>query len=105
MNQEMVIYLIKQDLRHIQLLRLLEKLGFDIENFYLDILAPVAELMGVPEDKISDQLAYVYDSYMNEAENYPITGRGEHLDVLATQCYEMIQKCIVVEKRAEDFMQ
>jgi hypothetical protein len=48
MNQEIVIYLIKQDLRHIQLLKLLEKLGFDIENFYLDILAPVAELMGVP---------------------------------------------------------
>jgi hypothetical protein len=82
-TQEITTYLIQQDLRQMQLLRLLEKLGFNIENFYLDILTPVAALMDIDENNISDQLAMTYDSFMDEAEKYEITGTGNHLSTLA----------------------
>lgn len=102
-NQDLIIYLIQQDLRQIQLLRLLEKGGTDIENFYLDIMTIVGQLMGLPEKEISDQFSLVYNSFMEESVKYEITGTGNHLSILAGQCYHLLKNCIEIEKRSNDY--
>lgn len=99
-NQDLVIYLIRQDLRQMQLLRQLEKGGMDIEMHYSDIMTVVGQMMGLPEKGISDQFSAVYNSFMDEAEKFEITGTGNHLTTLAGRCYHTLKSCIEIEKRS-----
>lgn len=99
-NQDLIIHLIRQDLRQMQLLRQLEKGGMDIELHYSDIMTVVGQMMGLPEQRISDQFAGVYNSFMDEVEQYEITGTGSHLTILAGKCYHTLKNCIEIEMRA-----
>lgn len=102
-NQDLIIYLIRQDLRQMQLLRLLEKGGMDIEMHYSDIMTVVGRMMGLSEKGISDQFSGLYNSFMEEAEKYEITGTGSHLTRLASKCYHTLKSCIEIEQRAEGY--
>ncbi len=102
-NQDLIIYLIRQDLRQMQLLRLLEKGGMDIELHYSDIMTLVGQMMGLPEKGISDQFAAVYNSFMDEAEKFEIDGTGSKLSILAGKCYHTLKSCIEIEVRAESW--
>lgn len=102
-NHDLVIYLIRQDLRQMQLLRQLEKGGMDIEMHYSDIMTVVGQMMGLPEKGISDQFSGLYNSFMEEAEKYEITGTGSHLTALASKCYLTLKSCIEIEGRAEGY--
>lgn len=99
-NQDLIIYLIRQDLRQMQLLRQLEKGGMDIELHYSDIMTVVGQMMGLPEKGISDQFAAVYNSFMDEAEKFEIDGTGSKLTILAGKCYHTLKSCIEIERRA-----
>jgi len=102
-NQDIITYLIRQDLRQMQLLIKLERGGMDIENYYLDIMTIVGVMMGLPEKGISDQFSGVYNSFMEESEKYEITGRGDNLSILAGKCYHILRNCIEIEKRSEGY--
>jgi hypothetical protein len=102
-NQDLIIYLIRQDLRQMQLLRQLEKGGMDIELYYSDIMTVVGQMMGLPEKGISDQFAALYNSFMDEAEKFEITGTGNFLSLLAGKCYHTLKSCIEIEQRATGY--
>jgi hypothetical protein len=102
-NQDLIIYLIRQDLRQMQLLRQLEKGGMDIELHYSDIMTVVGQMMGLPEKSICDQFSGLYNSFMEEAVKYEITGTGSHLSLLAGKCYHTLKTCIEIEERAEGY--
>lgn len=97
--QSLLTHLILQDLRHHQLILLLESEGRDTELHHLDILSTVAALMGLPEQEITDQFAGIYTSYLEEAGRYEVTGRGDSLLHLARQCYTLLVACVEIEKR------
>lgn len=99
-NQDLIIYLVRQDLRQMQLLRQLEKGGMDIELHYSDIMTVVGQMMGLPEKGISDQFSAVYNSFMDEAEKFEIDGTGSKLSILAGKCYHTLKSCIEIEKRS-----
>lgn len=96
-TKNLIIHLLLQDLRHTQLLLLLEKEGRDMEAHYLDIVLVVSRLMGAEE--VSDQFVSLYVWFMDEAANYPVAGRGESLQELAEQCYTMLVCCLEIERR------
>jgi hypothetical protein len=102
-NQDLIIYLIRQDLRQMQLLRQLEKSGMDIELHYSDIMTVVGVMMGLPDKGISDQFSAVYNSFMDEAEKFEIDGTGSKLTILAGKCYHTLKSCIEIEGRAESW--
>lgn len=91
MPHDILISLILQDLRHNQLLLELEGRGLDLELHYLDLMTPIGRLMGLPADGIPDEFADMYTAFMNQAGQYPVTGRGEGLMELAEKCYATLK--------------
>lgn len=68
-NQELIIYLIRQDLRQMQLLNHLKKGGMDVEMHYSDIMTIVGRMMGLPEKGISDQFSGLYNILWRKRRN------------------------------------
>jgi hypothetical protein len=102
-HQNLIIYMIKQDLRQMQLLKQLQKVGMDVEPHYSDIMTVVGRMMGLAEKGISDQFSGLYNSFMEEADKYEMNGTGSHLTILASKCYHTLKSCIEIEKRSGEY--
>jgi len=101
-NERLVLQLIQQDLKHHQLTLGLNRLGLDDTGLHcLDILSIVAELMKIPEGKLHDKWDRIYISFMHQAQEYKISGRGEELKPLAEKCYQMLIDCVEIENRID----
>jgi len=100
-DKHLIVQLIKQDLKHSQLLEGLKTAGFKSDLHYLDLSTIVAQMMGMPGGEASDQWAEVYISFMQQASTYSITPEGENLTELAEQCYLFLQACSEIEKRCQ----
>lgn len=88
-------YLILQDMRHYQLILLLERLqlpGVDIENHHLDLAGVLAQLLGLPRAQVPDAWMDVYLQYLSRAAEFPITGNGAPLRALAEACFAEMQR-------------
>lgn len=88
-------YLILQDMRHYQLILLLERLqlpGVDIENHHLDLAGVLAQLLGLPRAQVPDAWMDVYLQYLSRAAGFPITGNGAPLRSLAQECFAEMQR-------------
>ncbi len=92
-NKDLIVKLIRADLKHNQLILGLKKASLDAGAHYIDILAIVARLMGVRKGEVSDQFSEVYFSFMEKAPDYPVTDLGKELKPLAKECYEMLVAC------------
>lgn len=91
--------MIKQDMKHNQLLNGLEKLQLVTEAHSLEILDVVAEMMGISADNASEEWMQIYISFLEDAGQYAITARGEGLLPLAERCYDMLLACKEIEDR------
>ncbi len=89
--------LIKEEMKHEQLIQALQQLGFNSDLHGLDISGVVAELMGIPEGNMSWEWFDVYMSFLEQAGHYEITGDGMNLIPLAETCYLFLMNC----KKAE----
>jgi hypothetical protein len=98
-DKHIIISLIKQDLKHTQLLEGLKTAGFKSDLHYLDLSTIVAQMMGMTTGEASDQWAEVYISFLQQAPTYPITPEGDNLNDLAEECYLFLQACGEIEKR------
>ncbi len=87
-NEQLIIDLIQQDLKHCQLIYGLEQLGLSSSSMHhLEILEIIYQLMDISHEKRNDYLSETYASFMSMATNYEITSNGETLKVLAEDCY------------------
>ncbi len=94
-NEQLIIDLIQQDLKHSQLLYGLESIGLDgLSIYHLAILEVIYQLMNVPKEKINDYLAETYASFMNRSIDYDITSDGQSLQPLAKECYSRLKYLI-----------
>ena len=90
-NKRLIVDLIRQDMKHNQLVLGLEKLGFSGEYFHsLEIIHIVAQLMGIKERNIEDEWYDTYFSFMHKVNQYEIDPKGENLRELAQSCYETL---------------
>ena len=90
-NKQLVIRLIRQDLKHNQLVYGLEGLGFADKGLHgLEILEIIAELMEVPEEKITGAWIGTYIEFLERSTDYKITGNGTNLLPLAEECYNVL---------------
>ncbi len=87
-NEQLIIDLIQQDLKHCQLIYGLEQLGLQASSMYhLEILEIIYQLMHISSEKKNDYLAETYAAFMSMATDYEITSNGESLKSLARDCY------------------
>ncbi len=99
-KKELILSLIKQDMRHNRLFYCLESVGMELDDGHnLNILSIVARSMGIPKHQTSDQWGAIYSSFMEQAQQLPITPQGKEFDKLACQCYEQLDACIKIEKQ------
>ena len=102
-NEELIIILILQDLKHNQLTYGLQKLCLEPEIHCLEIIEVVAQLMGIEKEKISDQFREIYYSFLKQAPDIKISANGEELKPLAEKCYYLISSCQEIEERSKKF--
>ncbi|WP_132065920.1 hypothetical protein [Aquimarina spinulae] len=94
-NEQLIIDLIKQDLKHCQLVYGLAQLGLEGSNtHHLEILEIIYQLMHIPSEKKNDYLAETYAAFMSMATDYDITPMGESLRPLAKECYHRLKYLI-----------
>lgn len=87
-KDELIIELIRQDLKHNQLIKGLDNLSLDAGHLHhLGIMGLVKQLMEVPVHLENDFLD-TYMGYMDRCIAYPISSLGEELRELAKECYE-----------------
>lgn len=99
-NEDLIISLIQQDMKHNQLLTGLERIGFDCQGLFdLGLLEIVSNLMKVPEGRISDRWSAMYVSFMQEAPHYEVSCLGEALEPLAAICYKQLKALLDYEKK------
>lgn len=88
-TKTLIVDLIRQDMKHNQLILGLEKLGISGDYHHnLEIVNIVAQLMGIVQGNIRDEWCDVYFSYIHEAGKYDIEPKGENLRQLAEACYD-----------------
>ncbi|MEW7278965.1 hypothetical protein ABW636_10255 [Aquimarina sp. 2201CG1-2-11] len=94
-NEQLIIDLIQQDLKHCQLIYGLEQLGLPASSMYhLNILEVIYQLMHISSEKKNDYLAETYAAFMSMATDYKITPSGESLKPLAKDCYYRLKYLI-----------
>ncbi len=99
-NKDLILQLIQQDIKHNQLTEKLRQIGLDDGGTYtLDLLTIVARLMNIPTGKVADTWANVYNSFMHEAHQHPISDAKNHLQPMAEQCYQLLLACTEIEQR------
>lgn len=94
-NEQLIIDLIQQDLKHCQLVYGLEQLGLQGSSMHhLEMLEIIYRLMHIPSEKKSDYLAETYAAFMSMATDIEITALGESLRPLAKECYHRLKYLI-----------
>src|SRR5689334_7720044 len=92
MAKNIVVRLIIQDMKNYQLLQGLEKLGLSTENglHTSSLLEIIAQLMGIPEQQLSDEWCETYMGFLGQSTRYEITTHGDNLQPLAEACYGLL---------------
>ena len=99
-NKDLIIQLIKQDLKHQKLLSGLEQVGLEDNNYYdLEIISIVQELMQIKSDDLSDTFTDVYYSFMREVINVEVTELDDQVPAIASQCYDMLRSLVKIGER------
>jgi len=86
-NKELIIHLIKEDMRFNQYLAALRKLGIEAYGFDMDLTSLVAALM--KQEMTNDWLAF-YVLKLCNTESLPIKPLGMNLYRLAEDCYNSL---------------
>lgn len=101
-NNELIISLIQQDLKHNQLISGLHKLHLETDGmYYLNLVDTVADLMGIEGSK-SDQWFDIYDGYLQKAHTYNVEDGGSNLRPVAEECFFQLEACLKIERHIKE---
>jgi hypothetical protein len=89
-KNEIIIEIIKQDMRYNQYIAALRKLGIEIYDFDLDLLSIVAKLMKVKDEDMTDSWMELYVTKLSKCENLSIESLGNNLYPLAEESYNAL---------------
>ena len=100
-NKDLLLRLIRADLKHNQLVSGLRSIHFESDVYCLSIVDTVAKLMGIEGD-MSDQWFKIYTSYIDQAHKHEVQDRGENLIPVAEECYSDLVACLKIERLIEE---
>jgi hypothetical protein len=84
-NKEVIIEVIKQDMRYNQYITALRRLGIEVYEFELDFVTIVLKLLKLEE--CPDSWLELYVGFISRSEDYEISPSGTNLYQLAEECY------------------
>lgn len=93
-NNELIISLIKDDLRNTKLVNGLNKIGLKAEDYHLNLSDTIFHLMGFEDNSQTDALIEFYYEYSNKVEECDLTLNSNQLDELAEEIFERLKKII-----------
>jgi hypothetical protein len=98
-NKDLIIQILRQDLRYNQLLLGLESLEIDLRDHY-DITCNriVSNLMGISDDSVPEQWWDLYTKLMEESINEPISKEGDAMLRMAEYCYAKLLSFVEINK-------
>ena len=85
---QVIIEILKQEMRFNQYIFALRKLGIEVYNFELDFVSIVAKLMNVRD--MTDAWMELYVTEISKCESIPIEPLGKNLYPLAEKCYHSL---------------
>jgi hypothetical protein len=89
-KSNIVIELIKQDMRFHQYLSSLRNSGIDTSTFELDLMGIVAILMKAKGETLPDAWMELYAVELHKSQNFSIEALGNNLYPLAEECYYLL---------------
>lgn len=98
MNKELVISLIKDDLRNMRLTYGLSELGLVAEKYSLQLNRAILLLMGFDNAQCDDDIYDKYNSYSEKIIRVDIFDKPELLNELASDIYNLLLKEIKLRK-------
>jgi hypothetical protein len=84
-KKEIIIEVIKQDMRYNQYIAALRRLGIEVYEFELDFVGIVLKLLEIKE--CPDSWLELYVSFISRGEDCEISPSGNNLYQLAEECY------------------
>ncbi len=93
-NGNVIIEIIREDMRFNQYISALRKLGIEVYEFDLDLMSIVAKLMGISYEDMTDTWMELYVTELSKCESVPMEPLGKNLYSLAEECYETLKTSI-----------
>lgn len=89
-NRELIISLIKDDLRNTKLVNGLNRIGLKAEDYYLHLSDTIFNLMGFKDNPQTDALIEFYYEYSNKVEECDFSLNSTQLDEMAEEVFERL---------------
>ncbi len=86
-----IVEIIKEDMRFNQYIAALRKLGIEVYDFDLDLMSIVADLMEIRREEMTDSWMELYVTELSKCESIPIEPLGKNLYSLAEECFESLK--------------
>lgn len=86
-NKDLILSLIKAEMKSYKLIRCLDNAGALVEDFYADLDWSIMDLVGFEDEKDRERLFKVYDQFMEQLEEMPVRDFVQDLNDLAMQLY------------------
>ena len=93
-NKELIISLIKDDLRNTKLVNGLNKIGLKADDYYLHLSDTIFELMGFEDTPQTETLIEFYYEYSRKIEEINIIECSTQIDDLAVDIFEKLENMI-----------
>lgn len=68
------------------------KLEIELQWCELNLMRPIAQLMGKNPDKLSNEWCQIYVEWISQVEDLNMEQSGKTLELLAEECYEALKK-------------
>ena len=102
-KKEAIIQLIKQDLKHQQIIQGIERMGFGAKDFHhFPIFEAIFRFIPLENEDYIDRFSDTYMAIMKEAATLPVDAPYSALDPLAEQCYTVLQSFEQLEQLKQD---
>lgn len=99
-KKELILALIKADMRNVKLIHGLESAGALVEHFYTDLSVVILKLIGFEEAERTDALYELYDEKMNMLIDVSVYEFTERLNYLVVDFYnELLVRKLVNSKQ------
>jgi hypothetical protein len=87
-----IIELIKRDMFLNKYLASFQKMEIELQWCELNLMRPIASLMGKNPDRLSNEWCQMYVEWVSQGEDFNADPLEKSLEVLAGECYEALKK-------------
>lgn len=94
LKDELIIRLIQQDFKHLQLILEMQQIGFEDDGFHLlNILDVIVDILEVDrKSPLIDDIFKIYYGFNKELLESPMSFESEELIPIATACFHKIKE-------------